>query len=84
MKHKPTPARDYPPGYFTELIRAANWPPRFEPSMFYDAAAAQRYRAAQIGREISRENGQGWGATGTCPMPGTPNNLAPGWIGVRP
>ena len=83
MKHKPTPARDYPPGYFTELIRAANWPPRFESRIGHDAADLKRYQAALVGRTAALANGHGWGA-GTCPMPGTPNNLAPGWIGVRP
>lgn len=41
-KPRPTPAREYPRGYFTELIRRHDWPPRFAPAAVPGALAYSR------------------------------------------
>lgn len=72
-----TPARDYPPGYFTELIRKHNFPPMFEP-----CARRMEVRFGGVApvteEDFARARG-GWGA-GTMDMPRTPSHAAPGWI----
>jgi hypothetical protein len=73
-KRKPLP-REYAPGYFTELARAADWPPGFVAS--YESSADERRRlAAERGRQQALANGTGCGA-GTIVLPGTPKWLKP-------
>lgn len=79
-----TPAVEYPPGYFTELIRRHNWPPRFEPHGIDGADLSdQRRLAALVGRERAADAGVGWGS-GTMVMPKTPGHLRPGFMGSTP
>jgi hypothetical protein len=82
MRAAKTP-KVYPPGFFTALMRAENWPPRFEPRLgVVPDYEIQRRQAATAGRERAKESGLGWGA-GTIAMPGTRYMPEPGWIGER-
>jgi hypothetical protein len=66
----------YPPGYFTEPVRAwwPDWKSRIE------VTSNGRLAAAQLFDAWSRaDNGTGWGS-GTVLMPNTPKNDAPGWM----
>lgn len=76
MKRKHTPAREFPAGHFTEMVRRHHWPPMFESQMVWDAAEAKRKEAARLGREAAIANGTGW-KQGTLVLPGTPKWLAP-------
>jgi len=76
MKHKRTPAREFAPGHFSELVAKHNWPPRFVPQMVWNAEEAKRKEAARLGREAAIANGTGW-KQGTLVLPGTPKWLAP-------
>jgi hypothetical protein len=72
---KRSPPREYAPGYFTALSRAADWPPGFVAS--YESSADERRRlAAERGRQQALANGTGWGA-GTIVLPGTPKWFKP-------
>lgn len=75
-KKRHTPALAYPAGYFTALMREANWPPGFEAALDLGGANAQRQRAASAAREAAAANGTGWG-NGTIPMANTPKNPMP-------
>jgi hypothetical protein len=44
------PASDYPAGYFTELIRAHNWPPRFE-SQYQRTREVEQSEYSRVNRE---------------------------------
>lgn len=60
------PGPAYPPGWFTEDIRAHDWPPKFRASTAGDdmARSARLRAAATQGRAESQARGVGWG-TGT-------------------
>lgn len=76
MKKRKLMPRDYSPGHFTELIRAHNWPPRFEPMADMNSGEFYRAQAASAAREQAKAEGKGWGA-GTIVLPGTPKHAAP-------
>lgn len=42
---KPKVATDRPAGFYTELVRLHNWPPKFSPRFDYGAHAMQTMRA---------------------------------------
>lgn len=73
-------AVNYPPGFFTQPVRA--WAQmRFDPHEV-DAAVRRYVRNqanARRGREVALSNGSGWGS-GTMDLPNTPKTLAPGWL----
>lgn len=71
MTRRRTPARDYPPGFFTALVVQHNWPPRFEPRFASDLMSIQRQQASFKAREKAATEGVGWGH-GTVMMPNTP------------
>ena len=48
MKRTRTPAREFAPGHFSELVAKHNWPPRFEPQMVWNAEEAKRKEAERI------------------------------------
>ena len=54
---------DVPPGYFTALMRAENWPPRWEPVPLDKRSAwdEQRKLNAIAGRQKSVAEGKGYG-----------------------
>jgi hypothetical protein len=54
---KALPEVTYPAGFFSELVKAHNWPPRFEPRMRFGKGSEDARSSAQL----SRESGQGWG-----------------------
>lgn len=69
-------ASSYPPGYFTEPVRA--WWPAWESKIAVTSNG--RLAAAQLADAWSRaETGTGWGS-GTTLMPGTPKYDRPGWL----
>ena len=74
-KPKAASAVDYPPGFFSELVRQHRWPPRFEPSMQRDVD-----RSPKLGRPTSHG---GW-AGGTIALPNTPTQPVPAWMPRRP
>lgn len=79
----PVPAVGYAPGHFLALVQRHAWPPRFEPQLALTSHTdALRTRAAQLGRDMAKAQGLGWG-NGTIPMNGTPGRLPPGNMGVR-
>lgn len=51
---------DYAPGHFTALVRAHNWPPRFEPQF----RSTREVQQSEISR-INRERRMALGDTGT-------------------
>ena len=59
-QYKVRPQASYPAGWFTEAIRAHNWPPRFEPRLQRTREVAQ----SELSR-INREARQALGDTGT-------------------
>ena len=61
--------KNYPPGYFTDLIRRHDFPPRF--------------RAQPTPKKPPQQNGRGGWGDGTMNMPGTPKHAAPGSMNVR-
>lgn len=78
---RPTPAKSYPPGFFSEPTRL--FIPGFVCSYDCDATAL-KVRAAQLQREVASKvatkAGTGWGAN-TIAMPKTPKSLPPKWMG---
>lgn len=73
-------AEGYVPGYFTEDMRAHDWPPGFVAAAPTDRLGLRiSARAALENRERMAETGQGW-AGGTVVMPGTPSQMRPGWM----
>lgn len=53
-KAKATPAKTYPPGYFTELVFKHNWPPMWQPTEHCNRAgwkAEHGRRTAQMLRQ---------------------------------
>lgn len=80
MKRSQPPSREFPPGYFTALMRAHNWPPMFEPQPVEKPTFADvKSRGATEARERQAAQGIGW-AGGTCVMPGTPGHPRPAWM----
>ena len=78
---KALPEVTYPPGHFTAPCRAwwgEHWQPH--PDTPPTRSPAQIAHLA-IATAIARRDGTGWGQ-GTCPMPGTPANNRPGWMGA--
>lgn len=75
MTRKHPPA-SYPPGYFTELIRAHDWPPKFEPRYAHDDTEWKRRMAGIAAREVAIATGAGWN-TGTIVLPNTPKWVRP-------
>lgn len=73
---KRTPAREYPAGFFTALIRLHNWPPNFEPQMGHDQTEFQRKAAAAVARERALTTGGGWGPN-SITLPNSLTSLAP-------
>jgi len=67
-------ATDYPPGFFTALVRQHNWPPMWQP--VFQASAALR-GAAALAAEMRQAPGSGGWGHGTLPLPGTPKVQAP-------
>lgn len=53
----PIVPKDYPPGYFTELMRAHSWPPGFISQGCIDPGALKRQEAAVRGRATQLANG---------------------------
>lgn len=82
MKRKPTPATNYPAGFFTALIREHNWPPMFEPRFAHDDTEWKRRLAGQVAREVAITTGAGWN-TGTIVLPNTPKWLPPTMMKAR-
>lgn len=77
-KAQAAPARSsYPPGYFTEPVRA--WWPMWESRMDAPKQGRDMCALAHAARRAAAETGTGWGR-GTVLMPGTPKNDAPGWL----
>lgn len=75
-------AKEYPPGYFSEPVRA--WASmRFESALVLDPATRQlqlRMQAqATAQRAEQQATGKGWG-NGTLWMPGTPKTARPGVV----
>lgn len=75
----PTPAVAYPPGWFTEPVRA--WV-----QLQHAGASEQAARPpiafqelAKRGRLKAEQTGSGWG-TGTIVLPNTPKHSAPAWM----
>jgi hypothetical protein len=54
MKHQPT---DYPAGFFTELVYAHNFPPRWQSQIHIDPSEQLRKEAAVRGRATALANG---------------------------
>lgn len=72
------PAHMLTGAYFTELIRAHNFPPMFESR----TGADPKYAVGPVSineRERQVTQGIGWGS-GTTVLPGTPGNKRPGWM----
>jgi len=80
---KATPATAYPPGYFTALVYAHNWPPRYEPQPVHAAPGTPKRGRPPTLTSAERERqaaaGIGWG-TGAVVMAGTPKRSRPEWI----
>lgn len=77
---KPAPrAVVYPPGFFTEPVRA--WKAlQWQGPVAADADPAAKYVAlAKRGRVQAAKTGKGWGR-GTIVLPNTPKHPAPEWI----
>ena len=75
-KRAGTPAADYPPGYFTALVRQHNWPPMWQPATLpVDRTPRHIDMSAEALRR--RSESVGWGS-GTIVLPGTPVHKAPG------
>jgi len=54
----------YPPGFFTELIRAHNWPPQWQPAVVHTPRQHQALvKAAEAGRS-AKDLGVGFFAAG--------------------
>jgi hypothetical protein len=69
-----TPAPVYPAGFFTELIHAHRWPPRFEPRLH----TINTGEKPKLGRPLELHGG--WGG-GTMYMPRTPQDqVKPAWM----
>lgn len=79
VQHAPS---GYAPGYFTELIRANNWPPSFESRLNVTRAPISMLQTVQR-READSATGKGWGG-GACVMPGTPMQARPAFMGSLP
>lgn len=83
-KRAPTPARDYPPGFFTEPVRAwacLRWDGPL--TMSAGGGGGRFTDLAQRGRRKATADGSGWGR-GTVMMPGTPKQDAPAWMVRHP
>lgn len=80
-KRAPTPARDYPAGFFTEPVRA--WAQlRYEGPLTMTAGVHGEARFADMakrGRRKANEDGSGWGKA-TIVLPNTPKYDAPAWL----
>lgn len=74
------PAREYPPGYFTELVRRHNWPPGFESRIGDEDTARPNVVAAAAARERQSQDGTGWGNGTVVGMARTPKHRRPAWI----
>ena len=73
-----TPARQYPPGYFTQPV--LDWfGPCWESRWPQADTAAHLAALAMAQREHAVATGTGWGA-GTMVMPNTPHQRRPGWL----
>ena len=70
---KALPEVTYPAGFFSELVKAHNWPPRFESRLH----AIDLGDKPKLGRPL--KHGGGWG-NGTIPLPGTPMSGKPAWM----
>lgn len=78
------PAPDYRPGYFTELVRAHDWPPGFVSAVTRAPGEQDAAKLSQQARE-NREAGRGFGqGGGTIKMPGTPYANRPPGMMKRP
>lgn len=79
-KRAPTPARDYPAGFFTEPARAwkcLRWTGSL--TMTADVHGGSRFTdLAKRGRKKANADGSGWG-TGSLVLPNTPKHVVPGW-----
>lgn len=80
-RRAPTPALDWPPGFFTEPVRAwkcLQWAGPL--TMAADGGGAERFTdLAKRGRRKDNADGSGWGR-GTILMPGTPKHDSPAWM----
>lgn len=81
-RRKPTPIVDYPPGHFTEPVRAwfgHYWTPTWPTLVTRDYSGHEAQRALMLARERQAESGDGWGS-GTIPMAKTPTHSRPAWM----
>lgn len=83
-KAEPVQAVDYPPGFFTALVVAHNWPPMWQPAehrwpALRGAAAAAALSPVLAAAQRRTSESVGWGR-GTLPMAGTPTTAAPGYM----
>lgn len=65
-KPAPVPSADYPPGFFCELIRAHNWPPRFE-SQYQRTNEVEWSLISRINREAQQAKGNSGTIVGISP-----------------
>lgn len=82
-KYAPPPRdfnREYPPGYFTELIRKHDWPPQWQSQLGRIETSSQvlGQAAARAERWKAAVKGKGW-AQGTVVLPNTPVTPLPAW-----
>ena len=82
MKRIPTPATDYPAGFFLALVREHNWPPNFEPRFDIPDTEYKRRMAGQAASEVAITTGAGWN-TGTIVLPNTPTWRRPEMMKAR-
>lgn len=75
------PAREYPPGYFLELVRRHDWPPGYRPQA--DEPRKVALGPSRAERERQATQAIGWG-DGTQPMARTPGTPRPMWMARRP
>ena len=74
------PAVQYAPGWFTELMRAHNWPPRFRSQIDRIVPINVNGETAREVATRSRERGLAegkWHATGTIPIGKSPRDSRP-------
>lgn len=80
MKRRKLPARAYPPGHFTQPVRAWRgafgplWSPRW-PELVTRTTSG--HTIADRERQVAE--GTGW-AGGTVSQPNAPQTMRPGWI----
>ena len=78
-RRAPTPARDWPPGFFTEPVRAwkcLQWAGPL--TMAADGGGAERFTdLAKRGRRKANADGSG---IGPMVLPGTRKQTAPAWM----